>query len=41
MYVRVSSKAQEQRFSIPLQRQLLSEFAELEGIRVVVVPPRA
>jgi site-specific DNA recombinase len=35
MYVRVSSKEQEQGFSIPAQRQLLSEYAEREGIHVV------
>ena len=34
-YVRVSSKEQEQRFSIPAQRQLLTEYAEREGIHVV------
>jgi DNA invertase Pin-like site-specific DNA recombinase len=34
-YVRVSSKEQEQGFSIPAQRQLLSEYAEREGIHVV------
>jgi DNA invertase Pin-like site-specific DNA recombinase len=35
MYVRVSSKEQEQGFSIPAQRQLLNEYAEREGIHVV------
>src|SRR5690606_32436996 len=35
MYVRVSSKEQEQGFSIPAQRQLLHEYAEREGIHVV------
>jgi site-specific DNA recombinase len=35
MYVRVSSKEQEQGFSIPAQRQLLKDYAEREGIRVV------
>ena len=35
MYVRVSSKEQEQGFSIPAQRQLLSEYAQREGIHVV------
>lgn len=35
MYVRVSSKEQEQGFSIPAQRQLLTEYAEREGIHVV------
>ena len=32
MYVRVSSKEQEQGFSIPAQRQLLKDYAEREGI---------
>ena len=35
MYVRVSSKEQEQGFSIPAQRQLLKDYAEREGIHVV------
>jgi site-specific DNA recombinase len=35
MYVRVSSKEQEQGFSIPAQRQLLTDYAQREGIRVV------
>src|SRR5688572_11002018 len=35
MYVRVSSKEQEQGFSIPAQRQLLHEYAQREGIHVV------
>jgi site-specific DNA recombinase len=35
MYVRVSSKEQEQGFSIPAQRQLLTEYADREGIHVV------
>jgi len=35
MYVRVSSKEQEQRFSIPAQRHLLSDYALREGIHVV------
>ena len=35
MYVRVSSKEQEQGFSIPAQRQLLNEYAQREGIQVV------
>lgn len=35
MYVRVSSKEQEQGFSIPAQRQLLAEYADREGIHVV------
>lgn len=35
MYVRVSSMEQEQGFSIPAQRQLLSEYVEREDIRVV------
>ena len=35
MYVRVSSKEQEQGFSIPAQRQLLNDYAEREGIHVV------
>ena len=35
MYVRVSSKEQEQGFSIPAQRQLLNEYAQREGIHVV------
>ena len=35
MYVRVSSKEQEQEFSIPAQRQLLNDYAEREGIHVV------
>jgi DNA invertase Pin-like site-specific DNA recombinase len=34
-YVRVSSKEQEQGFSIPAQRQLLTEYAEREGLHVV------
>lgn len=34
-YVRVSSKEQEQGFSISAQRQLLNEYAGREGIRVV------
>jgi site-specific DNA recombinase len=35
MYVRVSSKEQEQGFSIPAQRQLLNDYAQREGIHVV------
>jgi DNA invertase Pin-like site-specific DNA recombinase len=35
MYVRVSSKEQEQGFSIPAQRQLLKDYAERKGIHVV------
>src|SRR5689334_2734242 len=35
VYVRVSSKEQEQGFSIPAQRQLLTEYADREGIHVV------
>ncbi len=35
MYVRVSSKEQEQGFSIPAQRQLLTEYAQRESIHVV------
>lgn len=35
IYVRVSSKEQEQGFSIPAQRQLLNEYAQREGIHVV------
>jgi DNA invertase Pin-like site-specific DNA recombinase len=35
MYVRVSSKEQEQGFSIPAQRELLKDYAEREGIHVV------
>lgn len=35
MYVRVSSKEQEQGFSIPAQRQLLTEYAQREGIHVL------
>lgn len=35
MYVRVSSKEQEQGFSIPAQRQLLTEYARRERIHVV------
>ena len=35
MYDRVSSKEQEQGFSIPAQRQLLKDYAEREGIHVV------
>lgn len=35
LYVRVSSKEQEQGFSIPAQRQLLNEYAQREGIHVV------
>src|SRR5215204_7013784 len=35
MYVRVSSKEQEQGFSIPAQRQRLKDYAEREGIHVV------
>ena len=34
-YVRVSSKEQEQGFSIPAQRQLLTEYAAREGLHVV------
>jgi site-specific DNA recombinase len=35
MYVRVSSKEQEQGFSIAAQRQLLTDYAEREGIHVL------
>jgi DNA invertase Pin-like site-specific DNA recombinase len=35
MYVRVSSKEQEQGFSIPAQRQLLTEYADREGLHVL------
>ncbi len=35
LYVRVSSKEQEQGFSIPAQRQLLTEYATEKGLRIV------
>jgi len=35
LYVRVSSKEQEQGFSIPAQRTLLTEYADREGLHVL------
>jgi len=35
LYVRVSSKDQEQGFSIPAQRQLLTEYAAEKGLRII------
>ena len=35
LYVRVSSKEQEQGFSIPAQRKLLAEYARLHGLNVL------
>ena len=35
LYVRVSSKDQEQGFSIPAQRQLLTDYASQNGLRII------